>query len=194
MTCSLPPEVTIHSGSSGVLFNTITAKYTQVWRDKLVLHRSHVVLRSQWGGCSSLPPSHTHNSRFQRVFFFFFFKENSFGFCPQPSLVRSSGRYLRVQWGTGSGHPPSSLQDGTGIVETDAPLLWPPDAKNWLIGKDPDAGKLRTEVNRATEDEMAGITDAMDMSLSKLREMGEDRGAWCAAVHGLTKRHAWLSD
>ena len=45
-------------------------------------------------------------------------------------------------------------------------------------------------MNRATEDEMAGITDAMDMSLSKLREMGEDRGAWCAAVHGLTKRHA----
>ena len=31
------------------------------------------------------------------------------------------------------------------------------------------------------------ITDSMDMSLSKLREMVKDRGAWCAAVHGLTK-------
>ena len=51
-------------------------------------------------------------------------------------------------------------------------------------------GSLRAEVNGATEDEMAGITDSMDMSLSKLREMWEDRGAWRAAVHGLTKRHA----
>ena len=34
-----------------------------------------------------------------------------------------------------------------------------------------------------------GITDSMDLSLSKLREMVEDRGAWHAVVHGVTKRH-----
>ena len=32
-----------------------------------------------------------------------------------------------------------------------------------------------------------GITDSMDMNLSKLREIVEDREAWCAAVHGITK-------
>ena len=53
-------------------------------------------------------------------------------------------------------------------AEAEIAIVWPPDAKNWLIGKDSDAGKdWRQEENGTTEDEtLNGITDSMDMSLS----------------------------
>ena len=46
---------------------------------------------------------------------------------------------------------------GRADAEAETPIFWPPDAKNWLIGKDPDAGKdWRREEKGMTEDEMAG--------------------------------------
>ena len=46
----------------------------------------------------------------------------------------------------------------TDAAEAETPVIWPPDAKNWLIGKDPDAGKdwMQEEKGMTTEDEMIG--------------------------------------
>ena len=50
-----------------------------------------------------------------------------------------------------------SIFIGRTDAETEAPILWPPDAKSWLIRKDPDAGKdWRQEEKGTTEDEMVG--------------------------------------
>ena len=85
---------------------------------------------------------------------------------------------------------------GRANAEAEAPIFWPCNAKSWLIGKTLMLRKI--ESRRIKERQrirwLDGITDSINMSLSKLRVMVKDREPWCAAVYGVTRSWTPLSN
>ena len=83
-----------------------------------------------------------------------------------------------------------------GRTDAEAPVLWPPDAKSQLVGKDPSAGKDWRKQRRGQQRMrwLESFTSSMDVNLSKLWKTVKDREAWHAAAHGVAKSRTWLSN
>ena len=89
----------------------------------------------------------------------------------------------------------SGIFTGRTDAEAETPILWPPDAKNSLIRKDLMLGKIEGRRGRGQQRIrwLDGLTESMNMSISKFQELVMDREAWHASVHGFTKSQTQIS-
>ena len=128
------------------------------------------------------------------------------GQCFSKSCPQTSGISI-IQWRIRNANPLCSkeikpvnpkinqpwISTGRTDAEAEAPILWPPDAKSQLTGKDPDAGKdWGQEGEGMIEDGMTGWHHQLK-GMSKLWEMVKDKEAWCTTFHGVTKRWTGLT-
>ena len=79
-------------------------------------------------------------------------------------------------------------------AEAEAWILWPPDVKSWLIGKDPDSGKDWKQKEKRPIERMKWFSGIIEMSLSKLWEIVKDRKPGVLQFMGFAKSRTWLSD
>ena len=125
---------------------------------------------------------------------FLYFFSYSFPFLT-PFLLESPLDCKEIQ----SDHPKGNqswIFTGRTDAEAETPILWPFDSKNWLIWKHSDAGKdwRQGEKGMTGDKILDGITDMIDMSLSRFQDLVMDREARWAAVHGVAKSQTRLSD
>ena len=89
-----------------------------------------------------------------------------------------------------------SLFIGRTGAEAETPIFWPPEAKSWVIAKDPGGRKSWRQKEKGWHKTRwsDNIADSMDINLNKFLEIVNDRRAWHAAVHGVTNNHIQLRD
>ena len=106
-------------------------------------------------------------------------------------------RLLRVPWTARRSNQfiPKEINPDRSGAEAETPILWPPDVKNQLIRKDPDAGKdWRQEEKGTTEDAIIGWHHWLDgYECKQALGDGEGQGSWHAAIHGVAKSLTLLS-
>ena len=111
-------------------------------------------------------------------------------------LLESPLNYKEIQSVRPKGYQ-SWIFIGRTDVEAETSILWPPDAKNWLAGKDPNAGKdWGQEENGMTEDEMVGWHHQLDgHEFEQAPGVGDGQGSLaCCSPGGCSVRQDWATE
>ena len=124
---------------------------------------------TDFNSCMSVEQDHNENSTKNR--------------CNNCGVAEDSWESLGLQGDQTNLKRKSVLNIHWTDVEAEAPILWPPDVKNWLTGNDPDAGRLKAGGKGMTEDEMVGWHHQLDEhEIEQALGDGDGQGGlvWCS--------------